>query len=552
MTEQPQKCVSQRGTFENALFFILVMICLVPVWCLSQIPTNDGPAHLYNAYLLSGWWEKSFPIDRTFFALNPAPVPNWFSTLTLALLMRIFSALTAERLLLTLYVILLPIAFRYTAHSFNCASRYTYLLGFGFVWNHLFCMGFFNFCFSLVWYLFLIGFCARMPKRTGPVQVVVLMALSALLYFSNGLSYYLAAATVGLLSIATLVAEHGSFEWRKSLTPQLGLLLAVPLSIWFFCLRVRSQTTAPSYWGLKTIFWSITRFSILVSSFNPIDLKLAELFGMTLLIAAATICYFRCHRKLVASDIFLLTAALQLILYVVLPEGALGGGAINYRIFLFALATLALWIAIEPLNKTAIVLLSGVATITCIGFVARNLQRDVTISAALDQYREVARYIKPHSSLLRLQFESYRYANTLDPGLRYDPFLNASALVALDRNLVDLDNYETESRNFPVVYRRGFDPMTIIRKEGPGAHRPLADLAQYEAMTGHTIDYVLLWDVQRWNAASPFAKIALDQLSRDYALIYCARDVPLKLYRLRSQLEPSYVTPTCAPKDVAE
>jgi len=473
-------------------------------------------------------------------------VPNWFSTAILAAFMQVFSPRLAQRLLLTSYVVLLPFAFRYASRSFGNYARYTYFLGFALVWNHLFSLGFFNYCLSLVWYLFFLGYWARRRARLGRAEVSALLGLSVLLYFSNGLSYYLAASALGLLILAVLVIEPRSTEarWKAIIKPQLGLLLALPLSISFFVLHGANSRTVPSHMTLSAIFWCVSRVSILVSSFNSIDLKLSALFGLVLLVAVVAAFFARPERRLLYSDALLAAAAGQFLLYIALPEHALGG-AINYRVFLFALVTLVLWITIQPFNKTVVTAMATASAVICVGLVARSFHRDQWLSAALDEYFQAGSQIEPHRSLLRLQFEPVGYGNVRDPGLRFDPFLNASALVALDRDLVDLDNYETASRNFPIVYHEGFDPMTVIRKEGPSAYRPLADIAQYELMTGHTVDYVLLWDVQRWNRESPFGKIALQQLYRDYVLIYCARSIPLQLYRLRQQVSSGQVAPNC-------
>jgi hypothetical protein len=545
MTQPPAKVVTVRYSLESILFWAILLVCVSPVWFLSQMPTQDGPAHLYNGYLLSGWWKGSFPIDRTFFALNPAPVPNWLSTAILALLMQAVSPLLAERLLLTSYIVLFPVAFRYASRSFDRIPRYTYFLGFALVWNHLFSMGFLNYCLSLVWYLFFIGYWARSRAQFGATQVIVSLGFSLLLYFSNGLSYYLAVSALGLASIAWLITESRRDGWWKEvLKPQAGLLLAMPLSVGFFALHGRSQAAVLPHISLGAITWSMTRVPILASSFNAIDLKLSAVFGILLFVAIVIAIWIRRGRRWSFSDALLIAAVIQFVLYIVLPERAFGG-AVNYRVFLFALVTLTLWVSIQPYEAVSGAVISAAATIICLGLIARDFQRNLWLSAALDEYREAGAQIEEHKSFLRLQFEPTGYGTTRDPGLRYDPFLNYSAFVALDRNLVDLDNYETASRNFPIVYREGFDPMTVIRREGPSPYRPLADISGYEAMTGRTVDYVLLWDVQRWNPESPFGKMALQQLYRDYVLIYCARNIPLQLYRLRGLANSAAVATNC-------
>jgi len=552
MTEQLSRWLREPWGLESALFWFFLIACAAPIWCLSQIPTQDGPAHLYNAYLLSGWWKTSFPVDRTYFAFNPAPVPNWFSTVILAIFMQVFSPRIAEKILLTSYVILLPVAFRYASRSFDYLSRYTYFLSFALVWNHLFQMGFFNFCLSLVWYLFFIGYWARKRNSLGTWQIANLFLLSVLLYFSNGLSYYLAAATVGLLSIGVLLSGPRSIPrdvwWKAVVKPQLGLALALPLSILYFAMHGKNYAALPSHMTLGAVAWSVSRVSILVSSYNAIDLKLSALFGMVLLVAGVIACYSRRgqYPKLLFSDVLLIGAGGQFILYVVAPRAAVGGGLINYRVLLFALSTLALWIAIQPYSGVTTAFISAGATIIGLALVARSLDRNLWLSAVLDEYRAAATHIEEHKSLLPLDFEERSgYGNTRDPGLRYDPLRHAGDLLATERYLADLDDYEANSRNFPIVYREDLDPMRVIEREGPSARPPLADIAQYQRMTGRTVDYVLLWDVQRWNRAGPSAQTVLRQLSNDYVLIYCAQSIPLLLYRLRSEDSSASAVQNC-------
>ncbi len=553
VTEQSSKWLGEHLTRENLLFAFLLVICAVPIWRLSEFPTQDGPAHVYNAYLLSGWWKAAFPIDRTFFALNPAPVPNWFSTAILASLMQVFSPRISQKVLLTSYVVLLPFAFRYASRSFGHIARYTYFLGFALLWNYFFLMGFFNFCLSLVWYLLLLGYWARKRSCLGPMQITVLFLLSFLLYFSNGLSYYLAVGTVGLLSIAVLVGGPRSLSlhsWGKALAyPQIGLAVAVPLSVWYFAFPSKNTlVTRPAHMTLGVVSWSITRVSILVSSYNAIDLKFSALFGLVSLIAVVAACYARRGQgpKLRFSDALLLAAGGQFILYVIAPQHAGGGGFINYRLFLFAVATLTLWITIQPYNKTTTAVISAAAVVIGLGLGARTFERSRWFTSALEEYKAASSHIEQHKSFLSLHFDDQAgYGTFRDPGLKDDPFMHAGDLLATERNLVDLDDYEAISRNFPIVYRADFDPMKVIKKEGPSALPPLADISGYQHTTGRTVDYVLLWDAQRWNPADLIAQSALQQVHADYVLIYCAENIPLQLYQLRQEVSLAVKTPNC-------
>jgi hypothetical protein len=559
MTERLFPWDAKYWTRENVLFSVLLFLSSLPIWCLSQFPTQDGPAHLYNAYLLSGWWKASFPIDLSFFALNPTPVPNWFSTAALAFLVQLFPPQFAEKLVLTACLVLLPLALRYATRALGPGSPYVYFLAFPLVWNHFFQLGFFNFCLSLSWYAFFIGYWASKRSHLGVKQVFNLFLLSLVLYFSNGLSYYLAAGTVGLLSIAAVLMDPTGVperpRWKAILKPQIGLLAAAPLSVLYFAMHGKNYVTRPSHMTLSAFAWSVSRLSILVSSFNALDLKISALFALVLLVAFVAAFYFRRGErwKLHFSDVLLLATAFQFIFYAIAPESTGGGGFINYRIFLVALLTLVLWLTLQPYNRNTAVILSSAAALIALGLIGRNVQRDLWLSAALDEYSTAANYMDEHKSLWAFDLDpaGSGYGNLRDHGLRIDPFEHAGAILALQRHLVDLNNYEDSVRNFPVVYKDSLDATRIIerlpRDGGPPEFPPMMDIAKYSRSTGRPVDYVLLWDMQAADHKSSAIQSLQRQLSSDYVLVYCAEKLPLQLYHLRAEDNSGQLAPNCSP-----
>ena len=44
---------------------------LVPIWIFRYFPTQDGPSHLYNAFVLSHYFDASSVVTHAYFALNP-------------------------------------------------------------------------------------------------------------------------------------------------------------------------------------------------------------------------------------------------------------------------------------------------------------------------------------------------------------------------------------------------------------------------------------------------------------------------------------------------
>ena len=114
----PSKCVrAWFGDLDNALFALLLLATIAPVWCFRYFPSQDGPAHLENATILKEYHQPDRTIFRTYYRINTNPDPNWLGHLLLVGLLFLVPPLTAEKLLLTGYLILLPLSMRYALNA---------------------------------------------------------------------------------------------------------------------------------------------------------------------------------------------------------------------------------------------------------------------------------------------------------------------------------------------------------------------------------------------------------------------------------------------------
>ena len=130
---------------ESILFFILLIGSLVPLWLHPYYLTGDGPCHVYNAKIVFDLWlDHDYDFYNPYFYLHRILLPNWFSHFWLGLLLQFFSPALAEKILLSAYVILLPISVRYAIKQVNPQSQYLALLAFPFIYNRVFQMGFYN------------------------------------------------------------------------------------------------------------------------------------------------------------------------------------------------------------------------------------------------------------------------------------------------------------------------------------------------------------------------------------------------------------------------
>jgi hypothetical protein len=109
---------------ERWLFWGMVAFLLVPVWSVGYFPTTDGPSHIYNAWILRQYGNtQEYPLFQQYYEIDWRPIPNWLSHAVLTLLMFPLDPRTAEKFLLSGYVVLFAGAARFLAASVDPDRR---------------------------------------------------------------------------------------------------------------------------------------------------------------------------------------------------------------------------------------------------------------------------------------------------------------------------------------------------------------------------------------------------------------------------------------------
>src|SRR6516165_6875016 len=114
------------------LFFALLALYVLPLWSFRYFPSQDGPAHLENALMLKEYDAPDSARYRDFYTINPHPDPNWFGHVLLVALMYFLPPLVAEKVLLTGYVVLLPLSLRFALRSLRPGAEWLAVLAFPF------------------------------------------------------------------------------------------------------------------------------------------------------------------------------------------------------------------------------------------------------------------------------------------------------------------------------------------------------------------------------------------------------------------------------------
>ena len=524
-----------RIPLERVLFWALLILHLVPVWSLPFLPTQDGPGHQSVASVLRHYGDPDAGLLREYYELNREAVPNWLIFFLLGPALGFLSVAAAEKVLLSLYILLLPLSVRFALRSVDRRATWLSLLIFPFLYNFMFNMGFFNFCFSLAAFFLAVGFYLRRPYDMGLARTGGLALLVLLVYFCHPVTLVVTVAV--LLTLAgwrALLDRHlglppSARHWL--LAPVLACLPALILMASFVGARTDARVAAMTLWakakhlaGLYSLA-SMTRWTI------PLAVLVALLFGVLTLVCLR----LRGRRPLHPSDGLLAAAAVLLVTYFAAPNDLSGGGFITHRLNLFPFLLLILWFGTFRLPESWKKGLLTAAAVLAFAFLAILAPIYAALDDGLRQIAAVGDLIEPGHTFLFLSYA--HWGEDLDGkplSFRTEPFVHAGSYVAARRRLVDLSLYEANEDYFPIYYRPDRNPYRHLATVPLGIETvpPRVDLPGYRSRRHGQVDYVMIWG-PRGSGNRQAAEI-LRQLRAEYDLLRASPDGRVQLFRLRS------------------
>jgi hypothetical protein len=426
------------------VFFALALLYVVPFWTVHYLPTVDGPCHTYNAWVLRQYDNtREYPLFQQYYVINEKPYPNWLAHGIMALLMFVVPPLAAEKLFVTLYALLFLAGVWYLVGSVQSEQRWVAFLAFPFVHNYLFQFGFYNFCLSLALFPWILGFWWRRREKPDLSYAIGINLLLWLCWFSHIVSYVLCLLAIALLWAATLRREN----WRRHLLHVLALAPQLVLPIWYFS-HGTGQVFA-SDWSFSKRVRYLFRLKALVSFDSPQRLAMAALARLFMLLALLTIWRKR-QTGWRQEDAFLLVAVVLAIVYFFSPSGLEGGALLEQRLSLYPFLVLIPWLS-PPLadrgRRLAAGALAAVALLN-VGYVAVWYG---VLSHRMQAYLNGLDRVRPDTRLLPLTF--HREA--------FHVLGHAASYAALEKGLIDWDNYEAVSWFFPTQFRTSAPPPVI-------------------------------------------------------------------------------------------
>jgi len=507
----------------------LLVLHLLPIWVLPFFPTEDGPGHQAVANILRHYDEPGGQVLREYYDINERSLTNWFIFAILSHGLGFLPVPLAEKVLLSGYVLLLPLSVRYALRAIRPENGFLAALAFPFTYNYLFQMGFFNFCCSLAALFLAFGWWWRRQDRFGPARTAVFAVLVLWVYFCHPVSLVMLLAAVGTVTGWRLLLE--GFH-RRFAGPLLAFVPALALVVYYMSAHQGAKTSALPLW--VKVKHLLALYSLVALDFRIVALSavLALLFGVVsfwLLVRRVR------QGRLSPADGLLLTVLVFTLAYFLAPNELGSGGFLTHRLNLYPFLGLLLWFATFDYPERARGWIYAAAVTIAVGFLSMLAPRWMALDDYLAEYWAAADRIEPGSTLLSLSFaHSGRAPDGREMAFRTWPFVHASGYIAARKTVVDLALYEAMEDYFPIRYRPGLDPY---RRISVGDHLgiedqpPRVDFLTYPRRTGGRVDYVLLWQLDAVPRDDPRVRSILRQLAAGYEPVYTSPRRLVRLYR---------------------
>ena len=479
--------VLDRHTIGKTIIIILMVIHLLPVWCFQYFPTQDGASHIYNAYVLKEYHHHENYRLREVYELNQTLFPNWTSHVLLVVLMYVFPPIVCEKIVLSLCIALLPISLFYFLNSVQRSNLIFGIVGFIFAYNYLLHMGFYNFVLSMSLYFFTLGYWWKIKDNLRWTNAIVIYLLLILTYFTHYHSYALLLISLTFLSVFTSLIglmqvkrknihiedsamsklKNVIVRFKPSLVFIISLIPAYCILLSYYLYLVNKHGSEGDYKGLDWLlnyFFSMKSIVAFRDEHVLIGQILLLVFSFLLVITVINrVRNFQSEFSATApkhwlhffskTDGFLILSVIVCIMFFILPWSGYSGGWINDRFHIYIFLIVLPFLSVNIFRKIHYVVVGAIIGIFLLhlGYNVHTyamLNQDINEALSLDGMDE------RHTVLSSMPGEWNGRSDALGFETKYvEPFGHLECLLATNRGIAYLNNYEANTDHFPLQYK---------------------------------------------------------------------------------------------------
>jgi hypothetical protein len=436
---------------EGSIFTLFLFLNALPLAVFRFFPTMDGASHLYNSNIILELLSHNH-IFQSFFDLNPELVPNWTGHFILTLFNSFLPAWMAEKLLLILYAILLPLSFRYLIHIVNPENKILSLMALPFVYTFVFGLGYYNFSLSLIVLFFSLAVYFKYRDISRVKFTLLFLGLFLLTYLSH--LFFVVLLLALLLGIEvwryfSVWATSGQNDYKTFLINVAFVLIAalpVILLTYNYLSNHASGDAADSTSGVKESikYLAIARPFVIYSFDWEQGFTILISIGMWFLFVLGTLLIIRKNGLwffLKEKAIWFWLVVIFVLTYLFIPNSMGGAGNMQNRILIVVFTMLILFAAFMSFPKwlqsiSVIFIVTG--QLLLVNYYVQVI-RDLNPMAK--QIEASAKYVDKNSVVLPVNHSS----NWL--------MLHFGNYLAIEKPIIVLDNYEADVRYFPVIWK---------------------------------------------------------------------------------------------------
>lgn len=507
-----------------ALAFTILALQMAIPWTAPHFLTQDGPSHLYGATIARDLLiNHGQSVYSSLYKFQPAMVPNWTSTLALAAAESVVGPEHANQLLVSALLLIGFLGLGYALRAWTPVANVliqTWFLG----------AGFYNFYLGMALLLFVVGYYARHAEQLNRRHAIVLAAGLLAVFFTHIIAAALAVMTLTVMTV-----------WIAFFNPRVrrfGMLIAaiapvIILTALYVYGAARNPAAKPTVYDPQ-ILKSWSQFPMQVFGNANLSLTAVVLFYII-----AGVLLMRGREWRTVQGGLAIAAFVTFFAYLVMPDLAFGGEAVKIRLSWAVLLLGGLMACSVSRLRVIQFPIALCVTWLTFGSLMSSAKDATAASHAADDYLTVANQIPANSAFVRLRYP----APSLASQSGWDPLFHLDGLVASQRHLIDLTDYEALSRVFPVVYRENVDQgqqFGLWSFEGPGndAVEVLAWLTgSFPVQIGYTL---IVGDEHSPDAVRTHMPEMLEYLGSSMRLVATSPSGLVRLYGRRDLVSGAY------------
>lgn len=509
---------------ERALFALLALASLIPIWTFRFFPGQDTANHLYAVEVARSIANGTAPAAlRSTFELQLGVKSNvLFHAAMLGLCRLGLSIALAHRLILSAYALAFPLAALFCLRRANPRARPLALLFVPLVWNWFVLQGLYNYAFSLVPALVWLGIVARDGGRPRGWSQLGLAACALLVYLGHAGTFLVMALLTAMRVMRP--GDDAPLSMRQRLADAGPLIVALLPAVLLAALGVGrvvgrvggvAEPTVRS-WEAYGVLQALGTF---VSEF-AIRTRVADLLFLAPPLVLLIVLPLRAawhHRRLDGAALSPLrprrwpmeAAAVLVALYFVLPHIVLGSDACaRVRPFIIFVLVCYEGIALSPRLRQWLRVVALVCGLGSVGLLSASF---ATLNEQLADFTAGVTDVPEGSRVYPMVFDER------GPSILIRPFLHAWGYYGIERHVVTPFAFAWHETRFPYRYRQL--PLHALGSEFPSDSEeepyalekgwlcesrrhfaPSLDCASVRAETeerlarlGRSYDFVLAW-----------------------------------------------------------